>query len=114
MKSTFLISLIFTIQSCYVQKQSKILNENVEFREHFFRSINNVEAYTLNKKNQDSLQVDLTLFKSSLSSIARFTEVDYSLLANYEFKYPNYEAFRKEKEKWIRWYEENKNKNLKW
>lgn len=114
MKYFYLISFVLTLQFCYAQKQSKILNENLEFKEQFLRSINNVEAYTLNKKNQDSLKVDLTLFKKSLTSISRFTEVDYTLLTNYEFRYPSYEAFKKEKEKWIKWYEENKKKNLKW
>ena len=33
---------------------------------------------------------------------------------NYDFKYPNYEALKREKEKWIKWYEENKYKILKW
>ncbi len=114
MKRIYLIIFISTLQSCYAQKQSNLFTENLEFKKQFFSCISNIEAYTLNKKNQDSMQVDLPLFKSSLTSISRFTEVNYTLLANYYFMYPNYEIFRSEKEKWIKWYEENKYKNLKW
>jgi len=116
MKSIYLVVLLFTfsLQSSYSQNQNIVLNENLEFKEHFFRCISNIEAYTLRKKNQDSLLVDLALFKNSLLMISKFTEVDYTLLTNYEFRYPNDELFYKEKEKWINWYEENKHNNLKW
>jgi len=114
MKNIYLIVYICFLHSCYGQKQIIILNENKEFKEKYFACIDNVEAYTLNKENKDSIQVDLPLFKESLSSISRFIKVDYTFLTNYDFKYPNYEVFKKEKEKWLNWYEENKHKNLKW
>ena len=54
------------------------------------------------------------MFRNSHKSISKFTEVDFSLFANYLYMYGSYNEFKQEKIKWLNWYEENKCKNLKW
>jgi hypothetical protein len=116
MRYIFLLQFFICFNSCCAQKAIKqnSSTENIDFKNHFFECIDNVESYTLRKKNKDSIEVGLTLFKQSLSSISQYIKVDYSLLANYEFRYSNYEIFKEEKGRWINWYEQNKYKDLKW
>lgn len=107
-----LFSVILIHNSCYDQKNIETLNENLEFETRFLECINNIEAYTLNKKNNDSVYINLILFKNCLDSISRFVKIDYTKLTNYDFRYVNYKAYYRDKERWLKWFEENK--NLRW
>lgn len=116
MKAILYIIFISYSVVCSCQSNRTINNceENSTFKLNFFKYINNIEAYTLKKKNQDSIMVKLDLFKKSLDEISKYTNVDYSLLTNYEFRYTSEENFLQEKAKWLNWYQENKCSNLQW
>ena len=77
--------------------------ENDKFKEEFFRRINIVEQNL--PLNQDSL------FRSSLIFLSNYAPVSFYETINYARIYP-LKALERDKKVWIKWYEDNKCKNL--
>ena len=98
------ISVIFISCSTLKNgKQSAGCIENDKFKKEFFARINLVEQNL--SLNQDSL------FRSSLIFISNYAPVSFYETMNYARVYPP-QAFEKDKQVWIKWYEDNKCKNV--
>ena len=98
-----LLPIIFSGSSCKSGKNSIACIENNKFKEEFFMRINIVEQNL--SLNQDSL------FRSSLIFLSNYAPVSFYETMNYARIYP-LQAFEKDKKIWIKWYEDNKCKNL--
>lgn len=81
----------------------KNCNENIDFKKKFFENVQNVE--NLIDKNQNES------FRNSLKFIAQYTDVSFESMTNYAGTY-SIGIFEKDKKIWLKWYEENKCKNL--
>lgn len=102
--TSIFISVVFI--SCSTlknDKQSMECIENDEFKKEFFNRINIVEQ-NLSLK-QDSL------FRSSLIFLSNYAPVSFYETMNYARVYPP-QAFERDRKVWIKWYEENKCKNI--
>ena len=75
----------------------------MEFKKEFFGNIKNVENLLTKNQNQS--------FQNSLKFIAKYTHVSYEDMANYARTYP-IESFKKDKKVWLKWYDDNKCKNI--
>ena len=84
-------------------KNDIFCNENLEFKNGFFKNVRNVE--TLIDKNQNES------FKNSLKFIAKYTELSFDSMLNYAGTYP-IGVFESDKKVWLEWYEKNKCQNL--
>jgi hypothetical protein len=98
-----LLPIIFSVSSCKIGKSSIDCIENNKFKKEFFMRINLVEQNL--PLNQDSL------FRSSLIFLSNYAPVSFYETVNYARIYPP-QAFEKDKKLWIKWYEDNKCKNI--
>ena len=84
--------------------EDKPCNENLAFKKVYFENIQNIENQMTKVKNDS--------FDISLRFIAKYSHVDFASMANYARTYP-YGVFLEDKVNWLKWYEENKCKNIK-
>ncbi|WP_417602116.1 hypothetical protein [Owenweeksia hongkongensis] len=110
MKKIIVVVLFFSTTNLFGQ----CCLENNEFKAFFFNHIDNVEAYTLGRKNSQNEVVSWRMFKESIDEIGNYCEVSYDEMSNYSFQYPNLSVFESDKKKWLDWYEKNKCNDLKW
>lgn len=111
MKNTFLIiAVIFSIinSQCTSLKKSSIneCKENIEFKDAFMSHITNVENYTLQK------EFEKKKFNDGIKFLSKYCHVSEEELMNYANEYTNSIVFYKDKEGWLKWYEENKCNNI--
>lgn len=92
--------LIFLCMSCSVKKTIHC-NENKSFKNIFFKNIDIVEKHTLRQDSEGD-------FLQALDFLSQYVSVSYEKIYNYEVRYPNYEIFQEDKNKWMKWYEEKK------
>jgi hypothetical protein len=100
---SIILLIIFYCSSCKSGKNSRGCIENDKFKEEFFRRITIVEQNL--PLNQDSL------FRSSLIFLSNYAPVSFYETMNYARIYSP-QAFERDKNVWIKWYEDNKCKNL--
>ena len=106
MKKIFLVFLpiIFSCSLINNGNMSKGCIENLKFKKEFFIRINIVDQ-NLSLK-QDSL------FRNSLIFLSNYAPVSFYETMNYARIYPP-QALEIDKKVWIKWYEDNKCKNIK-
>ncbi|OIQ18129.1 MAG: hypothetical protein BM557_07915 [Flavobacterium sp. MedPE-SWcel] len=95
--------LILLCISCSSIGKKSSCNENQEFKTEFFKNIKNIEDQMTKVKNES--------FDSSLKFISKYTHVSFNSMNNYARTYP-LGIFEKDKEGWLKWYEENKCNNI--
>lgn len=108
MKSFIFVIVTMLFISCVTSRDYKEVNknncnENVCFKEIFFKHINNVENQILTQDTDD--------FDISLRFISKYTHVSFESMANYSNIYP-LGVFEKDKNDWLKWYDENKCNNI--
>lgn len=103
MKILYLFLLFFCI-GCSVNKNVGC-DENESFKSVFFKNIEIVEKHALKQYGKGD-------FLQALNFISQYAPVSYEKIYNYQVEYPNYEIFCEDKVVWLKWYEENKCKNL--
>jgi hypothetical protein len=101
---TLVLALFFSCSSTRVVQTNGSCIENEKFKECFFSNIENIENNII--KNQDQS------FKKSLKFLSKYVHVSFENTLNYANVYP-VDTFKKDKESWLKWYEENKCKNIK-
>jgi hypothetical protein len=100
------IALSMTLGNCSTSKLSQTnCNENDLFKKGFMLKVGNVEKYTYGVGNRKD-------FITGLEFISKYCHVSYNEMANFYNNYDNLESFKKDKEEWLKWYEENKCNNL--
>ncbi len=94
---------IFLIISCFGCSTKRNLSciENQDFKKVFFYNIEIIELHTLRQKTNGS-------FLNALDFLSQYVDVSYDKVYNYEVRYSTYESFKLDKEKWLKWYDENK------
>jgi hypothetical protein len=118
------LALILLCISCstknkQIEAQNSKCNENLKFKWEFFKNIKNVEDYfklESNAKNFDEYERTMTgekkkAYEASLKFISKYAHVSFESMANYNRSYP-IGAFEKDKQGWLKWYEENKCNNI--
>jgi hypothetical protein len=110
MKTKFIISsiLLLLFIQCSTPKNkviSSVCNENIEFKNIFMLNVTNVENYTTGKGDRKK-------FDESLVFLSKYVHISYEETMNYANEYTNYSVFKKDKDNWLQWYEENKCKNI--
>lgn len=103
MKKTLIILLPILISCTILSKNKTGCIENEKFKREFFNQIKYIE-------NNISTRQD-SLFKNSLIFISNYTKVSFQHMMNYSRTYPT-GIFKKDKEIWMKWYEENKCNNI--
>ncbi|MEN9323987.1 MAG: hypothetical protein RL699_1767 [Bacteroidota bacterium] len=103
MRKLILIALIFS--GCSSQQKASKCNENLVFKEIFFRHVNTIENIVDGKEDKGS-------FVESLKFISKYSTVSYNKIANYDFMYNNHESFEIDKERWLKWYADNRCNNI--
>lgn len=121
----YLIIFIFFV-SCKTAnknstKRTSDCNENIKFKTEFFKKIKIVEDYietlsTTNFKDFEEYEKVMTIekkniYESSVKFISQYSHVSFESMANYARTYP-IGVFKKDKEVWLKWYEENKCNNI--
>ena len=93
---------------CSTSKTNSIsnCNENITFKNSYFLSIQKVENYTLLGKGSGKD------FNEGLDFISKYTHVSRKDMLNYSGTYTHIEIFKKDREVWLTWYEENKCSNI--
>lgn len=123
MKSFIVLFLLFF--SCSGVKKVELTNsqcnENIEFKEQFFKNIKVVDDFMAIGSETEFKDIDeyerimtadrIKEFDSSLKFISKYAHVSFESMANYNKSYP-IGVFEKDKEGWLKWYEENKCKNI--
>lgn len=90
-----------------INKNAKLdCKENIEFKDAFMSNISNVENYTLGK------EFDKNKFNDGIKFLSKYCHVSQEELMNYANEYTNSIVFYKDKEGWLKWYEENKCNNI--
>ena len=102
-KYLILVLTLFGINFGYSQSKNKDCNENIAFKNTYFEHIKNVENLIYKEQNES--------FHNSLKFISKYSYVSYESMANYARTYPG-GIFENDKKLWIKWYEENKCKNI--
>ncbi|WP_298507393.1 hypothetical protein [uncultured Kordia sp.] len=103
MKKSSLILLLITsifFIGCE-RKESKNCNENIEFKDAFMSSVSKIEEYTSGKGTRKD-------FDNSLKFLSKYVKVSFEDMMNYSNEYTNINVFKKDKENWLKWYEEQK------
>lgn len=106
MKSIFMFLISLILLSCCSVKNlndSENCNENKKFKELFFYNINYIEKNITVRQDET--------FRNSLLIISKYTHVSFDKMMNYSNTYP-YGVFLKDKEIWLKWYDENKCNNI--
>ncbi|MFH7000130.1 hypothetical protein ACHRVZ_19595 [Flavobacterium sp. FlaQc-57] len=109
-KLVLLIMIIFSIlnSQCSNLKKSTAngCKENIEFKDAFILNINKVENYTLQK------EFNKKEFNDGIEFLSKYCHVSEEELMNYANEYTNSTVFYKDKEGWLKWYNENKCRNI--
>jgi len=119
------IVLIILCFSCSTNKnietQNSLCNENLKFKIEFFKNIKIVEDYvklesTTEFNNLDEYEHIMTdekrkNYEVSLKFISKYAYVSFESMANYDRGYP-IGVYKKDSQGWLKWYEENKCKNI--
>lgn len=125
MKIYLIILSLLCIYCCGINKSNQEstygCNENLKFKTEFFKNIKSVDDYmtllsTTNFKNFEEYKYLVTEekyqnFKLSLNFIHKYSSVSFESMNNYDGGYP-LDAYWKDKEVWLKWYEENKCRNI--
>ena len=117
MKVYILLLLFFF--SCSTLKKSPVCNENLAFKKEFLKNIKIIEDYFIDSmkvSNFDEYELLLTeerhkTYKLSLQFVSKYTHVSYDMMSSYDGSYP-LGVYEKDREGWLKWYEENKCKNI--
>ncbi len=96
--------LLAGFMSCSVQKRISC-DENLHFKKVFFENIENVKNHTLREPNNGH-------FLESLDFLSNYVDVSSEKIYNYEVRYPTIEVFKMDEMNWLKWYEENKCRNI--
>lgn len=88
-------------------------NENLKFKEKFFSNIAIAEKYTIEQNAGKERTVSSKEFLKALRSISKYSPVSFNLIEGYQTGYPTIQAFQKDKNLWLQWYDANKCNNLK-
>lgn len=80
--------------------------ENIEFKDAFLLNINKVENYTLGK------EFNKKEFNDGINFLSKYCHISEEELMNYANEYTNSRVFYKDKEEWLKWYDENKCSNI--
>jgi hypothetical protein len=119
------IVLFILFLSCSSSKKGSdvnyLCNENLKFKKEFFKHlkiINDFMSIETKTKFVDfdeyerAISVDKVQgFNYSLLFISRYVHVSYDSMLNYARTYP-IAAYKKDKDGWLHWYEENKCNDL--
>ena len=101
-----ILSLVFNACASTNRKnfaEEKPCEENVAFKKVYFENIRNIDSLITREQNES--------FHESLKFIAKYTHVSFESMLNYGRTYP-YGIFQEDKLNWLKWYEENKCKNI--
>jgi len=105
MKKIFILMSVFCFFSCTpihkVSLNNENCNENTLFKNEFFSSIEKIEEYTLGKGDKLS-------FNQGIKFLSKYVHISFNEMLNYDKSYTNYDAFKKDKKEWLKWYEDNK------
>jgi len=93
--------LIFSCKSNSLLKND--CDENLNFKELFFYHIENIDKSI-------TISQDLK-FRESVIFISNYAPVSVNSIMNYSRTYP-FVVYKRDREQWIKWYEENKCKNI--
>lgn len=96
--------ILFFVLGCATKNTKSSCNENMIFKQEFFNHISIVENITYGKETKGNIH-------ESLKFISQYAHVSYDKLQNYKFGY-NFGDLETDKEGWLKWYEENKCKNI--
>ena len=103
----FLSLIILLCISCSTLDKNKsevdLCNENLNFKKVFFENIQNVETKVTMEQDES--------FHKSLKFISKYSKVSFEKMLNYARIYP-FVTFESDKKIWLKWYEENKCKNI--
>ena len=77
----------------------------MSFKSIFISHIMNVENYTIGKGDRKTFDVGLDF-------LSKYTVVSYKEITNYSNQYTNFNTYKKDKDNWLKWYEENKCNNI--
>jgi len=104
MMKKILVMVIPILISCTAFKQNKIdCNESAKFKECFFYHIQYIDKNI--SVTQDAKFIESLIF------ISNYAPVSLDQIMNYARTYP-VGVFEKDRLKWMKWYEENKCKNI--
>ncbi len=103
MKQLFLFISVLLLLSCKTTNGISNCKENIKFKKKFFHHLNYIEDYMF--ISQDSL------FRVSVTFISNYAPVSTDDLMNYGRTYPS-GVFEKDRVNILKWYEENKCKNI--
>jgi len=118
-----LLTFMFTLAiSCAPKKSLETTcNENFKFKTEFFKNVKIVDDWfnvqmTTEFKSIDEFKLVITPeraenFEYALRFISHYAHVSYDSMSNYDRSYP-YGVYEKDKEGWLKWYEENKCNNI--
>jgi hypothetical protein len=97
-----------------------VCKENTLFKKEFVRQIEIIDNFfqiltkpyiNLDEFEHAVTEEKVTKFESSLLFISKYTHVSFDSMANYNRSYP-YDIYKKDREGWVKWYEENKCNNI--
>jgi hypothetical protein len=100
---TFLMFLSCSSNKVLKSENKITCNENLVFKKQFFGHIQNVENLIYEIQNES--------FRNSLNFIGKYTHVSFESMSNYANTYPS-GIFLKDKKLWLKWYEDNRCKNI--
>ena len=122
MRISFWLALICC--SCSSIKNTSVTDspciENLKFKDEFVRRLNIIDDFMAieskeftNIDEYESVMTEQKIadFNSSLIFISKYTHVSFESMANYNRTYP-FGVYEKDKINWLKWYEENKCKNI--
>lgn len=102
-----IIFSILNLQCSNLKKNTeKGCKESTEFKDAFILNINKVENYTLKK------EFNKKEFNDGIEFLSKYCHVSEEELMNYANEYTNSIVFYKDKEGWLKWYDENKCRNI--
>jgi hypothetical protein len=104
----YLILICVLIIQCQPLKEpiaKETCNENMMFKKVFFDNIDNVEFYIQGKGKRND-------FDNGLTFLSNYVHVSFDDMANFSTSYTSLKSFNKDKDGWLKWYEENKCKNI--
>lgn len=96
--------MFFSCKSINVVNNGNNCVENTQFKEKFFFNINYIE--------KNITEVQDVKFKNILYFLSKNVHVSFDRMLNYANTYP-IGVFEEDKKGWLKWYDENKCKNIK-
>jgi hypothetical protein len=122
MKKYFILSILcFSCSNINLKNTNINCNENTSFKVEFFKNVKNVEDFIVMESTthfEDFEEYEKLIteekiytYKLSLKFISKYAHVSYESMLNYATAYP-LEVYEKDKQGWLKWYEENKCSNI--